>query len=138
MRNQAKDLPLRPTGPVFESVISAEDDFDASMIWTHDDVFSEFHDNALAKRAVTEELIAGAIRKQHPYLTLTITPTAQCDLLSFASAGHASATSIDDNNGHTENLKFRFYVPAARRMDKELGFLADSIQFGKYLYKWEV
>ena len=140
MRNQPnpKDLPLRPKGSITELVMSAEDKSDASMIWAQDGVYQKYYDNSLAKRVVTEEVMAEAIRNQYPSLTLTITPTDQCDLLGFAGAGHASAAPIDVKNGHTENLKFRFYVPAARRMDKEQGFLADSIQFGKYLYKWEV
>ena len=138
MRNQPKDLPLRPNGPVVELAVGAEDEFDATVIKAQDGVYHEFYDNSLAKRIVTEEVIAEAIRKQYPSLTLTITSTGQCDLIAFAGAGHASATPIDVKDGHTENLKFRFYIPAARRMDKEQGFLADMIQFGKYLYKWEV
>ena len=138
MRNQPGDLPLRSKGPVTELTMTAEDVSNASTTKVQDGVYQGFYDNSLAKRIVTEELIAEAIRKQYPSLTLTIAITSQCDLLSFAAAGHATATPIDVKNGHSENLKFRFYVPPARRMDKELGYLADSIQFGKYLCKWEV
>ena len=137
MRNQPHDLPMRPMAPAtgLDMAMATEDEFDATIVKVQDGVYGSFYDNAQSKRVVTEEVIAEAIRKQYPSLTLTITPTRECNLLAFASAGHASATPIDAQKDHAENLKIRLYVPPAQRSQQ--GFLADWIQFGKYLYKWE-
>lgn len=137
MRNQPQNLSIRQPAPATEldTAIAIENEFDANLITIQDGTYKSYNENAQGKRIVTEAVIAEAIRKQYPSLALTITPTRSCDLLAFANAGHASATPINTNNEHTENLRFRLYVPPAQR--NQQGFLADSIQFGKYLIKWE-
>lgn len=106
------------------------------MIKSQDGVYKEFYNNCTAPRINTDEIIVEAIRKQYPELHLTVIPTYTVSLLNFASTGHAQATPVDANNSLTENLKWRMYAAPARRLDGGSGFLYDSIQFGKFIYKW--
>ena len=118
MRTQSDELPMRPSTKA------------------HDGVYREFYNNSTGARVNTDEVIAEAIRKQYPELHLTITPTYNSSLLSYAAAGNAECTPVDADNSVTENLKWRQYIPPAKRLDNSPGFLYDSVQFGKYLYKW--
>lgn len=104
---------------------------------TRDGVYKEFYNNSAAPRINSDVVLVDAIRKQYPSLHLTITPTRQCNFLSYAAAGHASATPIDADNSLVENLKHRQYMAPAKRMDGSSGHLYDSVQFGKWMYKWE-
>ena len=104
---------------------------------THDHVYDEYHNNASAPRVSTDVYIIEAIRKQYPSLHVTPSPTYSANLLAFAASGNASATPVDADNSLVENLKWRLYYPPAKRLEGGSGYLADSVQFGKYLYKWE-
>lgn len=137
MRNQPRDLPVRQIAPAteLEMFMTTEDGIDSTSLPIQDGTYKSYFDNAHGKRVETEAIIAEAIRKQYPSLTLTITETRSCNLLAFAQAGHGSATPIDANNDHVEHLIYRVYeAPAQRTLQ---GSLVDTIRFGKYLFKWE-
>ncbi|KAL6715306.1 hypothetical protein ACLMJK_007571 [Lecanora helva] len=103
----------------------------------HDTVYEDFHTNSSAPRINTDAYIIETIRAQYPSLHVTASPTQSVQLLAFAASGNASATPVDAENNLTENLKWRLYQPPARRLNGGSGSLADYIQFGKYLYKWD-
>lgn len=102
----------------------------------HDGVYRSFYSNATASRINTNEVLVEAIRKQYPELHLTITLTRNTNLLNYAAAGYASAIPVDADNSITENLKFRMYIAPSKRLEGGSGSLVDSIQFGKYIYRW--
>ena len=104
---------------------------------TRDAVYKEFYNNSTAPRINSDVVLVEAIRKQYPSLHLTIVPSYQCNFLAYAASGHASVTPIDADNTSIENLKHRQYRAPARRLDGGSGFLYDSVQFGKWMYKWE-
>lgn len=104
---------------------------------TRDAVYKEFYNNSTAPRINSDVVLVNAIRKQYPSLHLTITPSFQCNFLAYAASGHAGVTPIDEDNSSVENLKHRTYMTPANRMDGGTGFLYDSVQFGKWMYKWE-
>lgn len=102
----------------------------------------QFFQHSSAKRVSTDAVIARALKKQYPNLDLVIAPTYNIDLIGFAAAGHATYTPIaDDDTGPAgtlpDNLSWIGYVPPARRLDGNPGFLAERVQFAKYLYNWK-
>ena len=104
---------------------------------TRDGVYKEFHNNSTAPRINSDVVLVDAIRKQYPSLHLTIIPSSQCNFLRYAASGHASATPIDADNSADEHLKHRQYMAPVKRLDGDSGILYDSVQFGKWMYKWE-
>ena len=100
-------------------------------------VFKGFTEISGAQQVFTEVPMVEAIRKAYPELYLTISSANDCDYLSFAAAGQAIAVPIDSEDSTTPNLKRRQFYPPARRLDGAVGGLADDVEFGKYLYKWQ-
>lgn len=127
MHTRPSSMPLRPSTST-SAVTSTS---------AHDGVYKEFYNNSTAPRINSDVVLVDAIRKQYPSLHLAITPSYNCNLLNFAATGHASATPIDADNSSIDNLKHRQYMAPATRMDGASGFLYDSVQFGKWMYKWE-
>ena len=119
MHTQSKELPVRPLSK------------------PHDGVYQEFHDHSSAPRVSTDAHIIEFIRKQYPSLHVSPISPFNIDLLDYAAAGKASATPVDADGSLVENLKWRTYTPPARRLEGGPGHLLDSVQFGKFLYKWE-
>lgn len=91
-----------------------------------------FYENTSATRIDTQALIADAVRAEYPQLHLTIVPQWNCDLLSYAAAGHAGVTPIDKEQ---DRLSSRLFLPPAKRLNGS-GGLADLIQLGKFLLDW--
>ena len=110
---------------------------DVTPTSTRDAVYKEFYSNSTAPRINSDVVLVEAIRKQYPSLHLTIIPSYQCNFLAYAASGHASVTPIDADDTSIENLKHRQYRAPAGRMDGGSGLLYDSVQFGKWMYKWE-
>ena len=104
---------------------------------THDAVYKEFYNNSTAPRIDSDVVLVEAIRKQYPSLYLTIIPSYQCNFLAYAATGRASATPTDAGSSSVESLKHRLYQAPTRRLGGGSGFLYDSVEFGKYIYKWE-
>ncbi|KAJ0336572.1 hypothetical protein COL154_013503 [Colletotrichum chrysophilum] len=105
---------------------------------------SAYFDHSSAKRVATDLVVTKALKAQYPNLQLVVVPeqlgygAATCDLLSYAAAGFASYEPLGDDGGNgTDSLEWTVYLPPARRMDGNLGALANSIVYGKYLYKWQ-
>ena len=119
MHSHSKEMPLRPLSEA------------------HDGVYQDYHNHSSAPRISTDAYIIETIRKQHPSLHVSPILPYNINLLSFAAAGKASATPVDADGSVVENLKWRMYSPPTRRLEGGSGYLADSIQFGKFLYKWE-
>lgn len=107
----------------------------------HEDYVSrEYFHHSSAKRISTDTVLAEALRTHYPDLNLVIVPQDAIDLLSYASAGFATATPLDDSTNdpvYGAALKWRFYLLPARRLDSSSGAMAESVIFGKYLYKWK-
>ncbi|KAK3905983.1 P-loop containing nucleoside triphosphate hydrolase protein [Staphylotrichum tortipilum] len=102
-----------------------------------DDATREFFQHSSAKRVNTDASVAAALKAQYPDLQLVIVPSWGIDLLSYASAGHASFTSIDQAGSDLPtSLIWKVYVAPGRRIDGSPGSLAQNVLFAKFLYKW--
>lgn len=105
-----------------------------------DETTRQFFDHSAAERVNTDAVIARALKKQYPDLELVIVPSLSVDLLSYAAAGHAGFTRLDDAEGTADGLPssliWKTYVPPARRLDGGSGALAQTIAFAKFLYRW--
>ena len=60
-----------------------------------------------------------------------------CQLLSYAAAGHATVEPVADKDSALATLSWRVYAPPARRLDGETGALYEQPVFAKYLYRWQ-
>ena len=102
-----------------------------------DETTKKFFKHSDGKRVNTDAVIAKALKSQYPNLELVIVPDATVQLLSYAAAGHASYTVIDDaGKGLPSSVTWKLYMPPARRIDGSGGALLESVSFGKFLYKW--
>jgi len=98
-----------------------------------------YFEHSSAKRVATDTVLAEALRTQYPRLELIVTPSGPVNLLAYAAAGFATATPLEDSVKdpvYGVSLKWRMYVPAGRRLDNSGGFMAESLTFGKFMYKW--
>lgn len=99
-------------------------------------VLKEYFQHNSSTRYNTDTAITAAIKRQYPNLTLTSVPAWNCDLLSFASNGHATATPIQDASGDLPTeMKNKLYIPSYRQ-DGGGGMIATSYSFAKFMYKW--
>ena len=103
---------------------------------------ADFFRNSSGTRINTDAVLIQAIKAQHPGYHITTVPQVNCDLIQFASAGHASAELFDEEEAgaeasFTSALKWRQYVPPARRLDGDSGVLGDTVFYGKYAYSWQ-
>lgn len=115
-----------------------------------DPIYNTFSQHSTAPRVNTNTLLASALRKQYPDLHLTITSTYSSDLLGFAAAGNAIATpsstsdesppnAVETSSSSTDlpsDLKWRRYIAPSKRASVSLGYLADTIKFGRFAYSW--
>ncbi|KAK4998711.1 hypothetical protein LTR66_002103 [Elasticomyces elasticus] len=94
-------------------------------------LFDDYQDLTSAKNADHDVQYLSILRQQNPELIVSVIPPYNCDLLSFAAAGHADA-ELDLS---TESIDWwRGYIPAAHRGGT--GQLAESVFFAKYHYSW--
>ncbi|KAL8940264.1 MAG: hypothetical protein Q9211_002362 [Gyalolechia sp. 1 TL-2023] len=109
-----------------------------------DPIYNTFYKFSTAPRTNTDTVLVSALRKQYPKLHLTITPIYSSNLLAFAAAGHATATPSDhalldqacDPDSTLSELKWRWYLPPARRVSDSRGTLVDKVKFGRFIYTW--
>ncbi|OAL52718.1 ATP-dependent Zn protease [Pyrenochaeta sp. DS3sAY3a] len=106
----------------------------------HEDLATlQYFDHSSAKRVNTDAVLVEALRTQYPNLDLVISPLGALHLLAYASAGHATATPLEDSVKdpvYGPGLKWRQYMPPARRLDPFAGVMAERVVFGKFMYKW--
>ena len=118
MHTQPRDLPLRPASRARDKIYNS---------------FTQIFD---ASQTNTDLVIAEALRKTYPDLHLTISSSSNVNYLGFAASGQAAAVPIDSDDAVTSSLKWKFYAPPSKRINGGEGALAESVQFGKYLYTW--
>lgn len=107
-----------------------------SLSGPSDDTTRKFLQHSQAQRVSTDTIIVSSLRAQYPGLQVTVIPADSCNLLAWASAGHATATPVEDpKDPFSAAIKWRQYIPPARRSGGQSGFLVDQVQFGKYMYK---
>ncbi|KAI4169777.1 MAG: hypothetical protein LQ343_005426 [Gyalolechia ehrenbergii] len=119
----------------------------ASTTRSDDRIYNTFYKNSTAPRTNTDTVLASALRNEFPKLHLTITPIYSSNLLAFAAAGNATAipsatadqaplheACVSDPN--SSELKWRQYIPPARRLSDSRGTLVDSVKFGRFIYTW--
>ncbi|KAK3687168.1 P-loop containing nucleoside triphosphate hydrolase protein [Podospora appendiculata] len=101
-----------------------------------DETTRQFFAHSSGQRINTDAVIAQALTKQYPSLSLVI--AAGFNLLGFASAGHATLTAIDSAGpGLPSSVIWKGYLPPARRIDGSTGTLIQQVEFAKVLYKWD-
>lgn len=99
---------------------------------------AEYFHHSRAPRINTDAVILQAIKSQYPDKHVMVTPEFSCDLLRYAAAGHAVALPLNDSDQTSPTaLRWRRYVPPARRLDGNTGALVDNVLFGKYMYTWK-
>ncbi len=109
-----------------------------TQAWGRDATTEAFFDHSSAKRINTDTVIAKALHKQYPNLELVIVPLYNCNLLEYATAGHATFTPVEESGSSSLTpLSWTLYLPPARRIDGSMGGLGEKRSFGKYLYKWK-
>lgn len=99
-----------------------------------------FFEHSSGQRVNTEAVLVEALRTQYPKLELIITPVQFVNLLAYAAAGFATVTELEDgvkDPVYGVSLGWRFFVPSGRRIDGDAGFLAETLTFGKFMYKWK-
>lgn len=94
-------------------------------------LFDTFQDVNSGKIADPDIQYLAALRKAFPEYIVTSIPTANCNLLSFAQAGHATAELDLETDSYAS---WRGWVPALRAGQK--GVLGESIFFAKYRFQW--
>jgi transitional endoplasmic reticulum ATPase len=113
---------------------------------SHDETTKRFFAHSSAKRISTDTVILKALKKQYPGYEVLVVPDAgvsgmavtSVNLLGYASSGRASFTPIEDaGEGLPSNIVWKNYLEPARRLNGSMGVLADSINFGKFLYHWQ-
>ncbi|TDZ67934.1 putative ATPase YjoB [Colletotrichum trifolii] len=108
---------------------------------TGDAVTAQYFKHSSGKRINTDVVLSKALKEQYPHLDLVVVPegyASDVNLLAFAQDGHASYEPLDDKTDKLpSSLNWLVYLPPARRMDGNLGGLANSVIFGKYLYRWK-
>lgn len=121
----------------FESDMQNHDSVDATQSKgrTADTTQADFLRHCSGQRVNTDAVITGTLRKRYPHKLITVVPAnfvAACDLLAYAASGHASASSLDEDDPMT----WHEYVPPARRFDGSEGAVAEKIIFGKFKYAY--
>ncbi|KAK7180137.1 hypothetical protein DPSP01_012278 [Paraphaeosphaeria sporulosa] len=105
-----------------------------------DETTREYFHHSSGQRVNTDIVLVEALRSQYRNLDLVIVPERGTDLLAYASAGHATLTPLEDpvrDHVYGGAVKWRQYIPPARRLDPSPGVYAEHVVFGKYLYKWK-
>lgn len=118
--------------------ITQEDDARKAAAWPRhpQSATAAYLDHSSATRISTDTVIARALKAQYPSLELTIVSMWNCQLLSYAAAGHAVAEPVADSDADPATLSWKLYAPPARRLDGGNGALGDQPIFAKYLYRW--
>ena len=102
-----------------------------------DGVFREYNEISNAPQIFTDAPMTKIIRECYPELHLITSGSYGCDYLAYAAARKAIAVPIGSGDSSDPSLKSKIYVPPARRLDGNKGSLAELVDFGKYLYKWQ-
>lgn len=100
----------------------------------------EYFHHSSAQRVNTDIVLVEALRSQYRNLDLVIVPDRGANLLAYASAGFASVSPLQDpvkDPVYGGAIKWRQYIPPARRLDDSPGAYAEQVVFGKYLYNWK-
>jgi transitional endoplasmic reticulum ATPase len=105
-----------------------------------DETTREYFHHSSGQRVNTDIVLVEALRSQYRNLDLVIVPERSTNLLAYASAGHAAITPLEDpvkDPVYGGAIKWRQYIPPARRLDPSPGMFAERVVFGKYLYNWK-
>ena len=102
-----------------------------------DGTYGEYYYNSTGKTINTDAVIVEGLRRQYRNLYLLVTPRYRCNILAYSASGHARAVPADAEDSLSATLKWKLYIPPARRNDKSDGVLAESVIFGKYFYTWK-
>ena len=103
-------------------------------------VFEDFRAQVSAPGRSTNTAILTSLRSRYLGWSVTVTSSHPTGLLTFAKAGHATAT-LDTR--HECNIMDRSYVSARGRKSSDKGkegkqgVLKNEVTFGKYDYFWE-
>ena len=100
----------------------------------HDKTSRSWFKHSSADRVNTDAVMVDSLRSEYPQLHLTVIPEYNCNLIGWASAGHAGLAPIDQEK---DRLSWRVFLPPADRLGGGGGALGDEIQFGKYLLDWQ-
>lgn len=94
-------------------------------------LYDTFQDITSAKIADNDIQYLTALRKSFPECIVTCVPTANCNLLAFAHAGHAN---IELDLETDSFASWRGWIPSVRA--GQTGSLAENVTFAKYRYQW--
>ena len=97
-----------------------------------DSVYSVFEHHLSDKAVDHDTPLLSSIRGQNPGCTITTVPAQSCDLIYYASLGHAHC-ELDTDDSLVN--RWRLYRPPTRRSGR--GKLIEDVKFGKYSYTWQ-
>lgn len=96
----------------------------------------EYFKNTRGDRIFTEGFITDAIRKKHPGLLVTVSPTYACDFLAFANA--SDDVQYSPHSELDQSLFERQFIPSSRRYGgSSAGSIAQNVVFGAFDYVFE-
>jgi hypothetical protein len=95
-------------------------------------VFDDYQKHNSGLQISTDMAIATSLRGRYPDWELTVTPS-NTGLLKFAKAGMAKSELDIETD---DLLAWRMHSPARNRISQEPGTMGDSVNFGKYYYRW--
>lgn len=101
---------------------------------SHNQTANAYYEHSTAPRVNTDAVIVEALRAEYPQLHLSVAPVYSCDVIGYASAGHAGVAPIA---AEKDRLSWKSYLPPASRLNGSRGGLADQVKFGKYLMEWK-
>ncbi|KAF5664361.1 atp-dependent zn protease [Fusarium heterosporum] len=108
-----------------------------SVTGLDDEATRSYFDHSDAKRINTDSVFTSALRRQYADFETVVVKEYECNLLAFASAGHATFHAIQETGDVPSSLGMTVYLPPSRRMDGNKGQLGEVVIFGKFLYQWE-
>lgn len=95
-------------------------------------VFTDYKEMYSGRSIDLDIQITTSLRRQYPSHVLTVVPVGNCNVLAFASAGHATAF-LDDTTEPA--VRWRGFIGNPVR--GQPGQVGQAIRFAKYHYIWE-
>jgi transitional endoplasmic reticulum ATPase len=96
-------------------------------------VYEDYKQHFSAPSSSSELVMYEILRKNHPNYHVTVTWPIKCDLLGYATAGHATAAM---ERSETYN-GLRTYHEQGSRLEKKPGSVRDQVRFARWRYTWK-
>src|SRR5690349_13399719 len=99
---------------------------------SHKKAYAAWQNHMNGPKQNTEQFILSSLRDAYPNHAIIRANPNECDLLSYASNGLATATIEETPFTDAE----RAYKTPRFRLERNADGLADTVDFGRYSYVW--